>query len=475
MGMETDYVVQARAKAASGDLLGALEALDLDIKRRGGDANTRIFRARIYQTLGHLHEALEDVRHVDMGVATPVRLLAYRAELEEAARRLSDANETLTRAIALAPKDPRFLARRALIAQSLGDMSTARADLERAMVYDPGNGELLYHLAAITSFASDTPLLEKLISARQSAGNETAAAYHLDFALAKAWDQLGDADKSFSHLEAANAAMRAAYPFDVTQRQAIGRRYQRVFEKFDPSSFWSDDASDFAPIFITGMPRSGTTLVEQIISSHGHVDAAGETGAFFRLTKRIIGDPMVDARRKLNFSGGAFAAVGKSYAETMQKLVAPDAPHLTDKSLQTWMYLGLVVAALPNARVVILEREPEPTALSIYRHIFRPGKQLFSYNLRDISIYQSVFNDMRDFWMERCADAIVPVRYEELAQNPKTEIRSLIDRAGLAWDPACLSPEKNSRAVMTLSASEVRQPIHTNSLHAWKRYSAYLT
>ncbi len=474
MGMETDYVVQARARAASGDLPGALDAINLEISRRGREANALIFRARILQTLGHLHDALEDIRSVDQGVVS-VRLLAYRAELEESARRLPDAIDTLNRAVALEPNDPRFLARRAIINQSLGDMEAARADLERAMRAEPGNGELLYHLAAITDFKSDTPLLERLEHARRMAQEGSSAAFHLDFALAKAWDQRDDVDRSFRHLDAANIAMRNAYPFDVTTRQAMVRRYQRVFGKFDPSDYWSTASTDFAPIFVTGMPRSGTTLVEQIVSSHGEVDAAGETGAFFKVAKRYIGDPMVDARRRLSLTREAFGKAGADYAETMQKLVAPDAPHLTDKSLQTWMYLGLAAAAMPKARFVVLNRRAEPTALSAYRHIFRPGKQLFSYNLRDIAVYQAAFDEMLAFWTERCGDAIISVSYEDLVQNPEPAIRRLISQAGLSWDEACLSPEKNSRAVMTLSASEVRQPIHTKSLNAWQRYASYLT
>ncbi len=474
MGMVTDYVVQARARAASGDMLGSLDAINLEITRNGPDPNALIFRARILQTLGHLHDALEDIRSIDSGVVS-VRILAYRAELEESARLLPDAVETLTRSIALEPNNPRFLARRALLLQSLGDMEKAHSDLERAISIDPDNGELLFHLAAITYFKSDTPLLARLQKARRTAKKGSSAAFHLDFALAKAWDQMDDPRKSFRHLETANVAMRTAYPFDIAQRHATVRRYQRVFEKFDPSDFWNDTSTDFAPIFVTGMPRSGTTLVEQIISSHGQVDAAGETGAFFKVAKRFIGDPMVDARRKLELTPEAFGKTGLDYAETMRKLVAQDAPHLTDKSLQTWMYLGLAAAAMPKARFVVLQRRPEPTALSNYRHIFRPGKQLFSYDLSDVAVYQSAFDEMLDFWMDRCSDAIVTVRYEDLVQNPEHETRRLIADVGLPWDDACLSPDKNSRAVMTLSASEVRQPIHTNSLHAWQRYAEYLS
>lgn len=473
MGMENDHVVQARARAAAGDLSGALEAINLELSRKGPDPSLRIFRARIKQSLGHLHDALVDIRAVDRG-SVSARFLAFRAELEETARRLPAALETLTRAIRIEPRDPSLRGRRAFIRQSLGDTAGARQDLEYALKAQPESGELLYHLASLTQFDADTPVFDALTKARRSAKTGSSAAFHLDFALARATDQRGEIAQSFTHLQAANAAVRAAYPFDVTQRQALVDRYQKVFRDFDPSAFWSEGSSMFSPIFVTGMPRSGTTLVEQILSSHGAVDAAGETGVFFKGVQAHVGDPMTAARRKLALSSSAFAKAGQVFADTMGKLVDHDTPHLTDKSLQTWMYLGLVLAALPNAKIVVVERQPEATALSIYRHLFRPGKQLFSYDLKDVATYQRSFDAMLGFWKEKCGGMFSTIRYEDLVQDPTVQTRKLISNMGLDWDEACLKPEENARAVMTLSASEVRQPIHTKSVEAWKAYAAYL-
>lgn len=474
MGMETDYVVQARARAAAGDVAGALDAIDSGLTRDSNNRNLRIFRARLLQSLGHVHDALAEIVSIDHGIAS-ARLLGYRAELEEAARMLPEALQTLTRAVRLEPENGSIRARRSLISQSLGDFKSARADLERALSHAPGDGGLLFHLAGLTKFSADTPLLEEMKRARKRAREGSPEAFHLDFGLARALDQIGEVEASFQHLERANAAMRKAYPYDIAQRHALVNRYQRVFRDFSPAEYWDDTSSEFAPIFVTGMPRSGTTLVEQVISSHGRVDAAGETGLFFKALQAHIGDPMVVAPSKLHLGKDAFSAAGRAYASALVKLVNPTAPYVTDKSLQTVVYLGLVLAALPKARVVVVERGHQATALSIFRHMFRPGKQLFSYDLKDIAAYQSTFDSMVEFWGERCPGAFQTVRYEDLVRSPGEATPQLICDLGLGWDPACLAPEKNSRAVMTLSASEVRQPIHTNSIDAWRRYEAFLT
>ncbi len=474
MGMESDNIVQARARAAAGDLQGALSAVDVELQRNSRDPNLRIFRARLLQSLGHIHDAVDEVKLADRG-AVSARFLAFRAELEEAARLLPEALETLTRALRLDRDAAPLRARRALMHQSFGDFDAARADLEFALKKSPNSGQLLFQLANLTRFDAETPLLERLQVARRGAKDGTAAAFHLDFALARAMDQVGRIEASFAHLDRANAAMRKAYPYDVTARQALVNRYQRIFRDLTPSDFWGEDSSDFAPIFVTGMPRSGTTLLEQVISSHAQVDAAGETGLFFKAVQAHIGDPMTVSPSKLALSKDGFAATGRSYARALKKLINPSAPYVTDKSLQTTVYMGLVLAALPKAHVVVVKRNPHAVALSNYRHMFRAGKQLFSYNLRDIAIYQATFDAMLDFWSQRCGDGFSEVSYEDLVRDPQKTTPQIIDRAGLDWDPACLRPEDNARPVMTLSASEVRQPIHTNSVDAWRRYETYLS
>lgn len=221
------------------------------------------------------------------------------------------------------------------------------------------------------------------------------------------------------------------------------------------------------------MPRSGTTLIEQILSAHPDVTGSGEAGTFSPNLPSHLDNPVAHTDDGFELSNDALRALGTAYATDMTDRFGTARRH-TDKSLQTLLYSGAVLAALPRAHIILVRRNPNAIALSLFKQVFLPGKQLFSYDLDDIRTYQRSFDKMVAFWSNRLSARFHVINYEDVVSNPEPTIRDLLARVDLSFDPACLAPEKNDRAVKTLSAVTVRRPISIGASESWRRYARQL-
>lgn len=468
MGQFDKNVHEARKQAAAGNLSGALQATTHALIEEPRNGNLKLFRARLFHALGRHREALADLS----GLATQIptaQLAMFQADVAEGAGDLKSAESALSRAIPAVKNPAPLLARRAVLRQSLGQFETAQTDLRAAIKLTPADGELYRLLGGMHRFTPDDALLHTMKKLRPKMPAGTATAAHMDFAISKALDDIGDVDASFTSLLKANATMRALHPHDAQARQTQLDRYKQALAQLPQAPL--DTASAAAPIFVTGLPRSGTTLVEQILSAHPEVTGGGEMALFGGLLRRILGDPATNDA--LTLTPDSLSRLGHAYSDAVSER-HPNAPYVTDKSIQTASYIGAVAAALPNARIIVVRRNPHGNALSLLRQVFQPGKQTFSYDLADIRSYQKGFDDMVSFWQERLPDRVHIVDFEELLSTPETTTRALLDMAGLSWDDACLRPEDNTRAVQTLSAVAVRKPITSQASEKWRRYAAHL-
>lgn len=459
---------EAQSLVKNGRWAGALDVLNTVSPQSMRRADYQIFRARILLGMGRDVDALSDIDEADGGAASP-RLLSLRAEIEERLGRVDAAIQSLTRALEAKP-DASILARRAVLLQGRGQFEDAREDLTNAITLRPREGELYRLLSTQHRFTKDDPFLKDIRLRIEGLSENARDRVGFDFAYAKALDEIGEFDAAFAHLKNGNAQVRRRSPYDIKTREAAVRQYKNRFATFDPAKHQYADPTDYAPIFITGMPRSGTTLVEQILSSHAQVQAGGETALFRRRMVETLGDPEAN---ELHLSPEKFRLLGQRYhADMLTKLHI--AKRHTDKSLQTLLYAGPVAAALPKAKIVVVTRHPNAVALSLFKQMFRPGKQLFSYSLDDIRAYQDTFDDLVSFWTERLPDMIHIVAYEDVVATPKETIAGLLQDVGLDWDDACLRPEKNTRAVRTLSAVSVREAISVRARDHWRNYEKYL-
>lgn len=277
----------------------------------------------------------------------------------------------------------------------------------------------------------------------------------------------------FRFLHPANAEMTALQPFDMQARSDEVEALITAFQGVDFTQ--SPDPTDQAvtPIFVSGLPRSGTTLVEQIIASHPQVTGGGEMGHGLRTAYGLLGDPAKGLRRLTDLTAEDLQTFATRYCQGVQK-TAGAAGHVTDKSIQTHLIIGLLKQALPTSRFIIVKRDPRDIALSIYKNVFAPGRHRYAYDLEDIATYIQSYDRMMEFWRKVMPGDLYEIAYEDLVEDTDPQSRALIAAAGLDWDDACLNFHENTRTVKTLSVHQVRQPIYRSSQQAWRRYETEL-
>ncbi|MDH3412537.1 MAG: sulfotransferase, partial [Gammaproteobacteria bacterium] len=309
------------------------------------------------------------------------------------------------------------------------------------------------------------------VEARTTAGSRG----DLHFALGKINDDCGRYAEAFDHYQKANAERAARIKFDVDAAKAEVTRLMQIFDTgfFNQRSDYGDSSE--LPVFIVGMPRSGTTLVEQILSAHPEVHAAGELMDINELAGGL--------RRRLSSSADYPECVEKIDAATSRKLAGeylsglrrrdPNALRITDKLPGNYMLLGLIALLLPRARIIYCRRHPLDVALSIYFTDFRAGHH-YSYALEHIAAHFSQFTRLMDHWGRVIPAPMLEVRYEQVVAEPDAQIRRLLEFLGLDWDARCLEFQKVNRPVHTASAWQVRQPLYASSVARWQRYAQHL-
>lgn len=414
-------------------------------------------------------KALELAEHLTRLQGDTPNNLVMRAEAMIGHGRYAEAFAFLDRAIAEVPDWTKPIQVRMGAHQGTGDFAAARKDLEALLALEPREGAHYRNYATIEKIAPDDPLLPQMRALYADPETRDEDKVQLAFGLAKAAEDTRDYAAVFPYLSRGSELIRKAHPYDIQSAVDETEAVMEAYRDLDYSADPIPGVSAETPIFVSGLPRSGTTLVEQIIASHPRVNSAGEVAHFSRIAHAALGANATSVISGGALNTGAIAQVGNKYMERLwedfdrSKLI-------TDKSIMTFRYLGLARLTLPNAKIVILKRDPRDNLLSIYKNIFVEGTHLYSYDLADLALYYKLFNRMVDFWRERLGDWFYEISYEELTSNPEAETRKLIEFCGLEWDDACLNFHQSGQSVKTLSVYQVRQPIYKSSVKSWQRY-----
>jgi hypothetical protein len=348
----------------------------------------------------------------------------------------------------------------------------------QALALDQASAAAWAVWGGLKTFTPDDPDLEALQRLRASVESAAPQAdlIDLDFTLGRAFMDIGDADQAFAYLEAGARAHRRGLRYDV---EADLAEFRAMAQWFDAERLTRlagvGDASE-QPVFIVGMPRSGTTLVEQILASHAEVFGAGERATLEQLAIARIGpalSPLARAERLGTLTREDVAAMGASYAADIAAL-APGYRRVTDKMPSNFRLIGLIRLILPQARIVHCRRDPLDTGLSCYARKFSRG-QNFTYDLRELGLYYRGYTNLMDHWRAILPpDRFLEVAYEDVVEDLETQARRLIAFCGLDWDDACLSFHRTARQVRTASVNQVRQPLYRTSLARWRPYQRHL-
>ena len=352
----------------------------------------------------------------------------------------------------------------------LGDGSKARAALERAIVLAPQNAAYQRALAELEPFTEGDSRLRALQTlAREEQRLPDGQKVELHFALAKVHDDLKHYDAAFEHLKKGNTLRRGTIAYDERAVAASFAALKLAFSS-EGSRAVAGDASTM-PIFVVGMPRSGTTLVEQILSSDPSVAGAGElTYLQDIISEGLAGDY---PRSTSALTADACARLGKEYVRRLGKRPS-GIRHVIDKFPGNFCHIGLIRRALPNAKIIHLRRDPMDTCFSCYSKLFLNGLN-YSYDLGELGRYYRMYDDVMAHWRSALPDgAMLEVQYETLVGDFEKQARRLVEFCDLTWSDRFLSFHENSRAVRTHSQGQVRLPLFASSIGRWRNYESHL-
>tara|TARA_Y100000590_G_scaffold344886_1_gene394404 strand:+ start:123 stop:1691 length:1569 start_codon:yes stop_codon:yes gene_type:complete len=357
-----------------------------------------------------------------------------------------------------------------------GQFNDAKINLKEAIKLNPNFYEAHRALSRITKYTSDEEhfnILKNLYKNFKS--NNLEHKINLSFSLGKAYEDLEDFDKSFDHYQEANKLFKNKIKFSLKEEklkfQEIKDTYNlKLLDKFKNSGY-----QESSPIFIVGMPRSGTTLVEQILSSHAKVFGADEVEFIPELIKKNFGNHNIRLFFEgiMNFKKENLKNIGLDYTKKMNQ-ISQNKEFATDKLPINFLYIGLIKMILPNSKIIHCQRNPKDNILSIFKNHFPSQKLNFAYDLKDIVEYYNLYAALMNYWNSLFTNFIFNIEYEKLILNTKDEVTKLLKFCNLEWSEDCLNFHNNKRPIKTASNSQARSKIYNKSIDSWKRYEKYL-
>jgi len=472
-----------------------------------GHAPALFLLAMIAAEHGNFGKALEVLDLALARDATQPEYHAQRGRCLIALHRPRDAFESAQRALALDPRRALTLDTIGVVLTRAGAHAEALEPFRRAVARDAGKAQYHYNLGAAEQFAGDfaaaaeayrealrlDPKHHRAWSAlaqvskapftvgevaeieRQLAADATEdAELHLNHALAKQAEDLGQYANAFRHLERGKRHKRASQTRSFAAHEALFDAAARTARLAAAHGFESAE-----PIFIVGMPRTGTTLVERILSSHPAVYSAGELTNFSLAVKRAAGTPsnrVLDAETLEGAARVDARAVGAAYVDSTRPRTG-HTPRFIDKMPLNFFYAALIHRALPNARIICLRRNALDACLSNYRQLFSTAFAYYDYafDLLDTGRYYVRFDALARLWRDTIPESrYTEVHYEDIVDHTEPEARRLVDFCGLDWNPRCLAFAANTAPVATASSVQVRQPIYRTAVERWRHYEAEL-
>jgi tetratricopeptide (TPR) repeat protein len=370
------------------------------------------------------------------------------------------------------PRQPKVWLNYAQALRTLGRHEAAVAAYRRSIALAPGLGAAYWGLANL-KVAQLTPDEEAAIERALEASGAAEEQVQLHYALGKALEDRGDYAASFEHYAAGAAIRRGEGRYDADETTAFVTRSKALFTPDFFAARGGQGAASDAPIFIVGLPRSGSTLVEQILASHPAVEGTMELPDIGLIASRLRAEPGGYPEALASLDADQLKGLGESYIATTAPHRGLFRPFFTDKMPNNFQHVGLIQLILPRAKIVDVRRHPLASGFSAFKQHFAQG-QSFSYDLADIGRYYRDYVDlMRHF------DRVLPGRvhrviYEDLVEDTEAEVRRLLASCGLAFDPACLAFHENARAVRTVSSEQVRRPIFREGLGRWRDYEPWL-
>ena len=375
------------------------------------------------------------------------------------------------------PNDLATLTSRGHALKTAGRTDEAIASYRRAAEVEPLHGDAWYSLANLKTFSFSDADIDEMLASTANPNLSHMGRIHVSFALGKAFEDRGDYDAAFKHYTEGNRLkkLQTRYTTEQMVEEFEGQKRHCTAALFEERAGVGHD--DPAPIFILGLPRAGSTLIEQILASHSQVDGTLELPNILSLAHRLRGRKQVSDRNRYprilhELPDEEFETLGREYIENTA-IHRKGAPFFTDKMPNNFRHIGLIHMILPNARIIDARREPMACCFSGFKQLFAEGQE-FSYSLEDVGNYYRGYAALMAHWDRVLPGKVLRVQHEDVVTDLEGQVRRLLDHCGLPFEQACVHFHKTKRAVRTASSEQVRQPISPAGLGQWRHFEAHL-
>ena len=471
IAMNADYVVAHCSLGVMLQELGRLDEAEASLRQA---IALKFDYAEAHNNLG---VTLQELGRLDEAEASLRQAIALKFDYANAHQnlgrtlqalgRLDEAEAIYRKAIFLRPEHAEAHNGLGMTLQALGRLDEAEAIYRKAIAFKANFAHAHLNLSSIKKFDSQDEQYLKMQELYLDKNTLDEERCIVNFGLAKACEDLGDFRQAFKHFSEGNALRKKILNYDISLDEKLFEQIKSNYQTIAKHSLNLDKLEKkLMPIFIVGMPRSGTTLVEQIISSDSKVTGAGELSFINK-----FGHSMAIGSSK--YSKEALLKFRQEYLSELQN-ISNGNPIVTDKMPQNYIYLGLIAAAFPEAKIVHVKRDPAAVCWANYKQFFNSKKIGYCYALEDIISYHALYENLQQFWENSLGKRIYNLDYELLTVNQETETRSLINNLGLDWDEKYLSPQKNKRSVLTASNTQIRKKVYQGSSQHWKKYEPFL-
>jgi tetratricopeptide (TPR) repeat protein len=380
------------------------------------------------------------------------------------------------KAAALKPDEAKHYYNIACLQRSLGHIEQAEAHFDQAIRLNTTDYEAFKIRSELRRQTLDNNHVEALEKLLAGGIKDQRGEIQICYALAKELEDLGEAQRSFHYLKRGSDMRRSLMKYDVRHDLSTISAIQKTYHlgRFDGAS--EGDDNDEA-IFVLGLPRTGTTLVERILSSHSDVFAAGELTNFsvqmMQLAKAKSGGKKLDREQLVDLTATLdFGQLGAAYIDSTRPFTG-HTPRFIDKLPLNYLYIGLIHLALPNSKIILLERHPLDTCYAIYKQLFVDAYP-FSYSIEELAHYYVAYHQLIEHWRKVLPGVIHTVRYESLVADLENESRQLLEFCGLDWQEQCLRFHENKSASTTASTVQIRQPVYQSSVGKWRQHAEQL-
>lgn len=385
--------------------------------------------------------------------------------------RHAEALEALEAARSRAPEASAVQNNIGAVLGAMGDRKTAAGHFAQAIALRPDYAEAHFNLCNHRKHEAEDPHLDEMRRLLARRDLPALDRIFLDFGLGKALEDAGLWEESFARYQEGNSLRKRESGYSLRTDLALFARIRAAFPEAGPPAIPERPDDGPRPVFVLGMPRSGTSLVEQILASHSSVHGAGELEFMARAAGRALG--LAGASLDGPVTAEQLCLVRDEYRVELAKL-GITRPVVVDKMPLNFRFVGFIAAAMPEARIIHIERDPVATCWSIFKHRFTSRGNGYAYDLEDLGRYFRLYRELMAFWHQRFPGRILDVNYEHLTENQEADSFRMISHAGLDWEEACLAFHQTPRAVMTASAAQVRRKMYRGSSEAWHNYEPWL-